>query len=41
MQQVIDKVKGKENLGFYLATSQPSSTFRRGSIKGLQPVKPE
>lgn len=34
MQQVIDKVKGKENLGFYLATSQPSSTFRRVVLKG-------
>lgn len=34
MQQVIDKVKGKENLGFYLATSLPSATFRRVVLKG-------
>lgn len=34
MQQVIEHVKGKDNLGFYLATSQPSSTFRRVVLKG-------
>lgn len=34
MQQVIEHVEGKDNLGFYLATSQPSSTFRRVVLKG-------
>lgn len=34
MQQVIEHVKDKDNLGFYLATSQPSSTFRRVVLKG-------
>lgn len=34
MQQVIEKVEGKDNLGFYLAVSQPSSTIRRVVLKG-------
>lgn len=34
LQEVIDGKKGKENLGFYLSTSQPSSTFRRVILKG-------
>ena len=34
MQQVIDKISGKENMGFYLATSQPVSTFKRVVLKG-------
>ena len=34
LQEVIDGKKGKENLGFYLATSQPSATFRRVVLKG-------
>ena len=34
LQEVIDGKKGKENMGFYLATSQPSSTFRRVVLKG-------
>jgi len=34
MQEVIDKKKGKENMGFYLATAFRSSTFRRVVLKG-------
>jgi len=34
MQQVIEGVANKDNLGFYLATSQPSSTFKRVVLKG-------
>ena len=34
LQEVIDGKKGKENMGFYLATSLPSSTFRRVVLKG-------
>jgi len=34
LQQIIEEVSGKENMGFYLATSQPVSTFRRVVLKG-------
>jgi hypothetical protein len=35
LQEVIEGKKGKENYGFYLATSQPSSTFSRVVLKGV------
>jgi hypothetical protein len=34
MQDVIEHVKDKDNLGFYLATSLPSATTRRVVLKG-------
>ena len=34
MQEVIDKKKGKENMGFYLATAFRSASFRRVVLKG-------
>ena len=34
LQEVIDGKKGKENMGFYLSTSLPSSTFGRVVLKG-------
>ena len=34
MQDIILKKKGKENMGFYLSTSLPSSSYRRVVLKG-------
>lgn len=34
MQEVVDKKKGKENLGFYLSTAFRSATFSRTVLKG-------
>lgn len=34
LQEVIDKKSGRDNLGFYLSTSLPSSSYRRIALKG-------
>lgn len=34
LQQIIENIEGKENMGFYLAVSQPVSAFRRVVLKG-------
>ncbi|MFA5326559.1 MAG: DUF4270 family protein [Prolixibacteraceae bacterium] len=34
LQEVIDKKAGRDNLGFYLSTSLPSSSYRRTVLKG-------
>ena len=36
LQEVIDGKKGRENYGFYLATSKPSSTLGRVILKGTK-----